>query len=385
MKWMDVTEVVVGFALHKKLDPDIINPEDCYPPYGEIIPILRDGKDVSDVVSKVGYTTVRTAMEAAEHINGELKPIEWLKVLKTAASQAQTAAKLSKVVKDLEEGKEVDAGLALKALSMMEDGYRELTPMSEIKEEENVWIPTGWEPIDGNVGGLVKAGLLTIGASPGVGKTTLLLKIATSMVKKYKKSKVALFTLEMTTGQITKRALELADISDNEKSRILLGDSAYGINEIYAVSSRLASSEKISMIGVDFADLLIEGEQSEATMGIIYKTLATLARKTGVPVVLISQLSRTTYAGGTPKVNHLRYSGMAEAMSALIFLIYNPHNILADFGGKSELENVPGRGYLIVGKSRFGFKQGGPGAIMIDWEGISGWGDKSIGWFPINT
>lgn len=385
MSWKDSTEITIGFALHKKLSADLINPDDCYPPYHEIVPMLRDGADIPDIVAKVGYTTVRTAMEAAEHINGEMKPIEWIKVLTQSASVSQTAARLEKVAKAMVEGKDYDIGEALKAMSMLEDGHRELTPMSEVEPETDSWVATGWEPIDKYMGGLVKAGLVTIGASPGVGKTTLVLKLATSMVKKYPKKKVAIFTLEMTTGQITQRALEVAKITKEEKSRILLGDSVFGVGEIYATSARLAASESLSMIAVDFADLLMEGEASEAIMGNIYKTLSLLAKKTGVPVVLISQLNRATYTGGTPKVNHLRYSGMAEAMSALILLIYNPHNILVSFSGESELEKIEGRGYLIEGKARFGFKQGGPGAVMIAWDGEGGWGDKGLGWFPVHS
>jgi hypothetical protein len=384
MSWQDATEITVGFVLHKRLSPDLVNPEDCYPPYHEIIPLMRDGADIPDVVAKVGYSSVRQAMEAAEHINGEMKPFEWVKVLTQSASTHLAADKLDDVVKKMRGGKDYDIGVALKAISLMEDGHRELTPMSEILPEENSWILTGWEPVDSYIGGLIKAGLITIGASPGVGKTTLVLKLATSMVKKYKKKKVAIFTLEMTTGQITQRALEVAKITKEEKERILLGDSSFSINDIYATAARYASHEDLSMIAVDFADLLIEGEASESVMGNIYKTLSLLAKKTGVPVVLISQLHRNTYTGGTPKVNHLRYSGMAEAMSALILLIYNPHNILVDTGGgKSELETIEGKGYLIEGKSRFGYKKGGPGAVMIEWDGLGGWGDKGLGWFKI--
>ena len=70
--------------------------------------------------------------------------------------------------------------------------------------------------------------------------------------------------------------------------------------------------------------MLVEGEQSEAVMGVIYRSLAMLAKTTGVPVILICQLNRTQYTGGIPKINHIRYSGMAEMMSSLILLLYNP-------------------------------------------------------------
>jgi len=90
MKWRDATEIVLGFVLAEKLSPDAVNPDDCAPPYGEMIPILRDGGTKSDVVSKHGYSDVQTAIEASESVNGDMKPIEWLKVLKTAAVKATT-------------------------------------------------------------------------------------------------------------------------------------------------------------------------------------------------------------------------------------------------------------------------------------------------------
>lgn len=385
MKWNDSTEICVGFVLHGKLSPDAINPADCFPPYGEIIPIMRDGGSVADVVTKVGYASVRTAMEAAEHVNGEMKPLAWVGLNSKNASRELGAASLERVAKDMKDGKEVDLGKAMQLMSNMNDGYRELTPLSEVEPERDVWIKTGWKPLDDNVGGIVKAGLCIIGASPGVGKTTMLLKIANCMVRKYKRHKVAIFSLEMTMGQLAKRWQELDDTyTKEEKDRVLITESAFNIGEIYAAASTCAAQERLSLIAIDFADLMVEGEQSESIMGQIYRSLAMLAKKTGVPVILISQLNRATYMSGIPKVNHLRYSGMAEAMAALILLLYNPHNILADFG-RAELVAAEGTGYVIAGKSRFGFKKGGPGGIQIAWDGEGGWGDETLGFFALTV
>lgn len=386
MNWLGMSEVVTGFILRKKLDPNAVNPDDLYPPYNQILPLARDGLEMPDIVTKAGYSAVRSAIEASEAVNGDMSPLQWVKTLQMTASKATSGAVLARVAKDLQEGRDVDTGTALAALSRIDTGYRAMTPMSEVTDDEDVWVKTGWQPLDKHVGGIVKAGLVVVGASPGVGKTTLALKIVSSMVKKYKKSKGAFFSLEMTMGQLAKRARELdKSLTKDEKARILISDSSFSVNEVYAEAAKLAASEHLSIIAVDFADLLVEGEQSEAVMGAVYRTLAMLAKKTGVPVLLISQLSRATYQGGIPKVNHLRYSGMAEAMSALILLIYNPNNILAEFAADNTLTAVPGKGYLLVGKSRFGFKEGGPGGIQIDWDGLGGWGETSSGYFNITV
>lgn len=386
-KLLDVTEIVMGMVKLGKIDANLVNPDDLYPDkYPEILMMVRAGTPWEDIVTKVGYSYIRDSVAAAENINGEFTPDQWCSILRQTASRTFAGSKLQRIARDLEDGREVDTGTALQALSMIDYGYRELTPMSEIVPEEAPWMETGYYPLDKHVGGLIKAGLTIIAAAPGIGKTTLALKIAEKIIKKNKKNCVAFFTLEMTMAQLTQRAIDLNQkLTKEEKSRLMLSEDAYNVNQVYSVAARTAAGRPLSAIMIDFADLLVDGEQSEAVMGNIYRTLALLAKKTGVPVLLVAQLNRETYKGGLPKINHIRYSGAAEQMAALILLVYNPHNILADYNEKSPLEAVPGRGYLIVGKSRFGFKEGGPGAIQVGWDGLTGWDDKSYGWFSIHV
>ena len=385
MKWIEASEIVGGLALKERLDPNAVNLDTVFPPYNDVIAMLRDGKDVTTIIEKVSFAAVDACMQAEERVNGTLDPMKWLKLLEETASSAKAADKLEPLVRQMRDGQKIDVGSAMAIISMADQGYTELTPMSKIEPQKNPWILTGYEPIDKHIGGLPEAGLIVVGASPGVGKTTLMLKIAKSMVKKHKKKKVAIFTLEMTMTQITSRMLEIDDtLTDSEKDRILLGETAYNVKEIYAIASRTAASDNLSLICIDFADQMVEGEQTESIMGQIYRVLSMLAKRTGVPVLLLSQLNRETYKGGEPRINHLRYSGMAEAMSALILLIYNPSNILISFEkDKSVLPTTPGIAYLLVGKSRFGFKEGAPGGIKVEWDGKLGWGDKSLGYTPL--
>lgn len=384
MKWQDATEIVVGFAIKGRLDPNAVNPDDCYPPYGEIIPLLRDERQMPEIVQKVGYSPIDICVHALDTINGSVSPLQWLKINEDCASKAKSGLDLERIAKDLKDGKDVDVGSILAAASKIDLGYRDVTPMSEVDAAEGIWVPTGYAPLDKYIGGIPDSCLTVVGAAPGVGKTTFLLKLAKSMVKKYKKKSVLIFTLEMTMGQITARLLNIdKEVTKEERARILLNDDAYNINEVYAIAARICAHTSVSMIGIDFADQLVEDEQTEAVMGKIYRTCSMLAKKTGAPLLLISQLNRETYKGGEPRVNHLRYSGMAEAMAALILLIHNPNNILADFAEESRLTRVDGRGYIIEGKARFGFKKGGPGAVQIEWDGLTGWGDREWGWTPL--
>jgi len=387
MKWVALSEIVAGLVLLDRLDSNAVNPQDLYPPHNEIIPLKRDGKTTPDIVTRVGFTAWDTAVDAAKKVNGEIPPLEWVRMLEKAASKATAGTKLRPVVDKLMEGEDVDIGVALQAINMIDSGHREMTPMSEVEPKRGKYIKTGYEPLDFATGGLPECSLTIIGAPPGVGKTTLMLEIVKCMVRKYKKKKAAVYSLEMLMAQLAARMLELDEtLEEDEKKRILLDESSYTVHEIYALASRTAAHHELAVIAVDFADLMVEGEQSEAAVGIIYKNLSLLAKRTMVPVLLVSQLNRDAYKGGIPKINHLRYSGMAEATGALILLLHNPHNILSDFSSDGGvLPMVEGKGYVIVGKARYGFKQGGVGAVQVDWNGVSGWGSKAHGYWKIST
>lgn len=394
MKWRDLSEQVAGLTL-KSLDkkskyflpPDAVNPNTLCEPYNAVVPMVREGKDIAFISVEVGVEAINAALNAADSINQEIPAIQWLKALEKVAAKATAAYKLKPYLKQLEEGDEIgDFATILKIFNDLDMGFQELVPMSKVDGTAPVWVKTGFAPWDDNFYGLPEASLTIIGASPGVGKTSLMLEVVKRMIllKENKKKQAAIFTLEMTMSQLTHRMLDIADLKEADKERILLGDGSYNIHEIYAAASRACAQHNLCVIAIDFADQIVEGEQTEATMGIIYRTLAMLAKKTGVPVVLLSQLNREAYLnGGIPRVHHLRYSGLAEAMAGLIILLYNPKNISMSVSKDNPLPATSGKGYLIVGKSRYGYVHGEPGAVMVDWNGEEGWGDTTLGFFSV--
>jgi GTPase SAR1 family protein len=392
-KWRALSETVSGLVLARVDDPkckvgipaDAVNPASLCAPYHEIIPLARDGMDIGQISMSVGVQAVNDAIQMGKTVSPEINPLVWVQQLEKESVKAQAGYKLDPFVKALQNGDEVDMGGILKILGDLESGYQELTPMSKIDAENAVWHKTGYAPWDEHFNGLPASSLTIIGATPGVGKTTLMVELVKDMVqrKENKKKHAAIFTLEMTMGQLTQRMLDLVDLKEGDKERILMGDGCYTVHEVYAVASRAAAQHDLCVIAIDFADQMIEGEQTEATMGIIYRNLAMLAKKTGVPVLLLSQLNREAQNGEMPRIHHLRYSGLAEAMAALIILIYNPKNTAVNVNAKQVLTPAVGKGYLIVGKSRYGYVHDSPGAVMVDWNGEGGWGSKSIGWFNV--
>jgi hypothetical protein len=405
MVWLDRTEIVTGLILAGCIEANIVNAEDFYPPYNDIIGLLRKGATQEDVVTKHGFSYIQIANMAANAVmvdGAEKRPIDWLNLLEQAASFYRYGEELAGMADKLMMGQPVDPGKLLQFVSELNLGHRALTPLDQVEPEAGQWIKTGYNPIDEYIGGIPKAGLTILAGGTGIGKTTLALKVALSMVRHYKGTKkkgsrkkddweeapgkVAIFSLEMLLSQIMARFINLDDtITKEERSRILASESAYTVGEIYAVAARTAANENLKAIIIDFADMLVEGEQSEAVMGVIYRSLAVLAKTTGVPVILIAQLNRTQYTSGIPRINHIRYSGMAEMMSALVLLLYNPSATVADAQANQILPFYEDKGYIIVGKSRFGFKKGKPGAIQVDFRGETGWGEIGYGYWDVHV
>ena len=386
MNWIGLSEVCVGKAILGEISPNIIDPEKIHPSYSGLLVLLRDGADETALVDKYGFSVVHVCRQAAQSVNGA--PLDYVRLTEKASLRSDVGRTLLGVAKKLEAGDDADIGKATAALARFEMEQGEFVRLSDVTPENAVWVPSNYPPLDDHVGGFPKSGLTVIAGPTGVGKTTLLGRIMTCMAQQGRET--AFFSLEMTVSQILFRFLEIQpDLTSEQRSLIHTTDSAYNVEEIYAAASRLvAANPRVELIGIDFADLLVEGEEKTAKTSAIYRTLALLARRLERPIVLLSQLNRETYSGGLPKVHHIRWSGMAEATASLILLIYNPDRIWADsaVGQKGNpLVYIPDSAYIIVGKSRFGFVENHIGAILVDWTGSSGWGMMSKGYTQLQA
>jgi len=381
MNHLGLSEVVVGKMITGELNPSSVDADKIHPTYAGMALMLQEGKSETDLVDRFSFSPVHACRQAAQSVNGA--PLDYVSLLDRAFLRSEVGRTLLYVGKKLEQGEDADILRVSTALARFDLEQGEFVRLSDVEPENAIWVPSDYPPLDQHVGGFPKAGLTIIAGPTGVGKTTLLGRIMTRMAKNGRES--AFFSLEMTVAQIMFRFFEIEPtLTLEERDRIHATHSSFTVEEVYAAAARVvASNPKIELIGIDFADMMIEGEEKTAKASHIYRTLALLARKLEIPIVLLAQLNRETYDGGLPRIHTIRWSGMAEATASLILLIYNPDRIWANsaVGSKSNpLVYLEDSAYLIVGKSRFGFIENHIGAILVDWDGKSGWGTKSRGY-----
>jgi len=379
LKHIDISEICLGLILANRISPDHVNAEAFAYPYDEAVKLIKGGSDISILYDKIGLAPIKAAVEASKVVDEKL-PGDWIKLLDMAYSREEMAKMLEKQVVKIKRGEEPEVLKITGAIEKFRDMQHRYITMDLIDPEDAIWVKTGYRPIDEMLGGIPDSCLTIIAARPGVGKTSLMLKLAESFAGQGKA--VLLFTFEMTNGQLVSRLLNISpDISMEIRKSIMVCDDIMGVDEVVAEASRLAAMNKLGFIGIDFADLMMTGEEDEPKMGMLYRQMARMAKEAKTPVILLSQLNRLA-AGKEPTIHDIRWSGLAEAMAALIFLIYNPNQTASGPPDpKSQLDIIPGFGWLIVGKSRFGFgPQLGYGAIKVKWDGQAAWLNDEYSW-----
>jgi replicative DNA helicase len=211
----------------------------------------------------------------------------------------------------------------------------------------------GLARLDRDVGAIPEAALTILGASPGVGKTslalTVLLHLATAGVP------VLIFSLEMSEAQLMHtlaargarvsagrlRRLGYCGLHPDERARMegwmaALYDKASPclyvetrhnrIAEIAAHARRMQRQHGIVLVVVDYLQLISRepGEESRR-LGIdaTVNALKRLAKDSGLSVMLLSQLSRSP-TNEPPTMSRLKESGGIEEAADMILLLHRP-------------------------------------------------------------
>jgi len=200
--------------------------------------------------------------------------------------------------------------------------------------------------------GLQPSDLLIVAARPSMGKTAFALNLALNVAKNADKPHVAFFSLEMGVDQLVMRLLACQAQVDNFKMRQGNLSSQEWDKIHYAVSNlstlnmyfddsgtvnvldlrskcrKLKQDDKLDLIIVDYLQLLSGSKHNQANrvqeVSEISRVLKETARELKVPVIALSQLSRSIEQRKEkkPVMADLRESGSIEQDADIIMFLY---------------------------------------------------------------
>jgi replicative DNA helicase len=219
-------------------------------------------------------------------------------------------------------------------------------------DREVTGTPSGFRDLDGVLGGFQPGNLIIIAARPSVGKSALVCNIAENIATKHELP-VAFFSLEMSEAEIAHRfiacraripndRLRKGKVAERDWPRVLKASnelesaplwidesSDLGLLELRAKTRRLAAAEggKLGVVIVDYMQLMRpEDPRSNRVeqVGQFSRGLKILARELDVPVIGLSQLSRSPEQrpDKRPMLSDLRESGSLEQDSDVVMFIY---------------------------------------------------------------
>jgi len=212
-------------------------------------------------------------------------------------------------------------------------------------------VSTGFEKFDEKLGGLSPSNLSIGAGRPGMGKTALILNMIENMAIK-NQTPVGFFSLEMSNGEIMDRLLSsqtgipikdlrCGNISDCDfenlgshvkkiqNSPIIIDDSPFhNMSTLSSKAIQMKNQYDIKVIFIDYLQLIdgvrkgSDSRYMEVTE--ISRRLKCLAKQLKIPIVCLSQLSRSVEqrSDKTPQLSDLRDSGAIEQDADSVFFLY---------------------------------------------------------------
>lgn len=224
-------------------------------------------------------------------------------------------------------------------------------------------LTSGLRDMDKKTGGLHPSDLIILAGRPGMGKTALATKIASSAARaimhearekgERPKGCVAVFSLEMSAEQLATRILsEQAEVSverirrgdidqkdfdrfvrvsyELESLPLVIDDTpAITLSAMRARCRRLKRMQGLNFIVVDYLQLMrpavgTRAESRVLEISMITQGLKNLAKEFDIPVLALSQLSRQVESreDKRPMLSDLRESGSIEQDADIVMFIY---------------------------------------------------------------
>ncbi|EPI5644322.1 replicative DNA helicase [Neisseria gonorrhoeae] len=254
--------------------------------------------------------------------------------------------------------------------------------------DEVTGVPTGFIDLDKKTSGLQPGDLIIVAGRPSMGKTAFSINIA-EYVAIEKHLPVAVFSMEMggaqlvmrmlgSVGRLDQSVLKTGRLEDEHWGRlneavVKLSDAPMFIDEtpnltaleLRARARRLARrfDGRLGLIVIDYLQLMAASGRSDnraSELGEISRSLKALAKELQVPIIALSQLSRTVEqrTDKRPMMSDLRESGAIEQDADLIMFMYRDEY----YNQESQMK---GYAECIIGKHR----NGPVGKIFLTWTG----------------
>lgn len=217
-----------------------------------------------------------------------------------------------------------------------------------------VGIKTSFGDLDHMTKGFKRGDLIILAARPSVGKTAFALNLALNIAgsKSGNLGAVAIFSLEMGADQLINRMLStrsridggklidgkltnddftrlMASANQLKKEKIKIDDTAgIKVSEIFSKCRKLSKQEGLSCVIIDYIQLINSTnnnyESRQQQVSEISRNLKALARELNVPVVALSQLSRSVEKreDKRPMLSDLRESGALEQDADIVMFLY---------------------------------------------------------------
>jgi replicative DNA helicase len=239
--------------------------------------------------------------------------------------------------------------------------------------DEVTGVPTGFTDLDARTSGLQPGDLVIVAGRPSMGKTAFSMNIAEHVAVETHLP-VAVFSMEMggaqlvmrmlgSVGRLDQHVLRTGKLGDEDWQKLTfaigkLSEAPMYIDETPALTAlevrararRLARQHggKLGLIVLDYLQLMSgsgRGDNRSSELGEISRGLKGLAKELQVPVIALSQLSRSVEQrpNKRPMMSDLRESGAIEQDADIIIFMYRDEYYNADSPDKGLAEAIIGK------------------------------------------
>ncbi|AKF93728.1 replicative DNA helicase [Brevibacillus laterosporus] len=348
---------------------------------------LQDQKVLEETGGVVYLTSLASSVPTAANIEFYAKIVEEKSLLRRLIRTATKIAndgysredEVGEIIADaekyiLEIAQNRNSGGFIPIRDALMETYERIEFLSQ-RKGDITGIPSGYPDLDKMTAGFQRSDLIILAARPSVGKTAFALNVAQNVAARANET-VAIFSLEMSASQLVQRmicaegnldasrmrsgGLEEDDwqkltmaIGTLAKAPVYIDDTpGITVQDIRAKCRRLQTEKGLGLILIDYLQLIQgrgKGDNRQQEVSEISRTLKGIARELNVPIIALSQLSRSVEQrqDKRPMMSDIRESGSIEQDADIVAFLYRDDYYDKETEAKNIIE-------IIIAKQRNG-------------------------------